>query len=39
MHHHVQILETIRLIRESFDGAEVVYTEGSCVRFAPGSFA
>jgi hypothetical protein len=34
MHNHVQILETIRLIRESFDGAEVVYTQGSCVRFA-----
>jgi hypothetical protein len=34
LYNHVQILETIRLIRESFDGAEVVYTQGSCVRFA-----
>lgn len=34
MHNTVQILEFIRLQRESFDGAEIVYTQGSCVRFA-----
>jgi len=31
---HTEILKTIELIRESFEGSEVVYTEGSCVKFA-----
>jgi hypothetical protein len=34
MHNHVQILEFIRLQRESIDGAEIAYTQGSCIRFA-----
>jgi len=28
------ILQTIALIRDSFDGAETVYTQGSCVKLA-----
>lgn len=31
---HDHILQTITLIRESFVGADVVYTQGSCIRFA-----
>lgn len=31
---YTEILETIELIRDSFDGAVIVYTEGSCVKFA-----
>lgn len=28
------ILRTIELVRESFDGSEIVYTQGSCIKFA-----
>jgi len=28
------ILQTIKLIRNSFEGAEIVYTQGSCVKLA-----
>lgn len=28
------ILKTIELIRDSFDGSETVYRNGSCIRFA-----
>jgi hypothetical protein len=31
---HIQILKIIQLIRESFDGAVDVYSQGSCVKFA-----
>ena len=31
---HTHILETIQLIRDSFDGSEIVYTRGSCVKLA-----
>lgn len=32
--HYYDILRLIKIIRESFIGSEIVYTEGSCVRFA-----
>jgi len=28
------VLQTIELVRNSFDGSEVVYTQGSCVKFS-----
>lgn len=31
---HNEILQTIELIRDSFEGSEIVYTRGSCVKFA-----
>ena len=34
MSKYTEILELIRLIRESFPDAEKVYTQGGCVRFA-----
>lgn len=29
-----EILQTITLIRDSFEGSETIYTNGSCIKFA-----
>ena len=32
--HHAHIMETISILRNSFNGSVEVYTKGSCIQFA-----